>query len=298
MDQAESLRILLENKNPVEDNCKDLKSLGLRVLSFTSGKGGVGKSHVVVNIACSLAKKGYKILLLDADMGLANLDIMFGIQTRNTIQDVIEHSLSLSEIIVPVGDNVDIIPASSGVLELTNLSSIQKLNLLDQIDNLDQPYDFLLIDTASGISENVLYFNMAAEEIVVVTTPEPTAITDAYALIKLLSNRYKEKEFTLLVNFVNDEQEALKVYEKLVRVIDRFLSVKLRYLGYLPMDKRVSAAIRMRKPVLERDPTSKVSQQFLSVSNTIEKTRVSKSSHGSMQFFWKKLLTDPESRVY
>lgn len=290
MDQAKTLRNLVRVNKAAENFENGGIGSRPRVLSFTSGKGGVGKSQIVANMALLFARQGYKILILDADMGLANVDIMFGVHPRFTISDVLKNERSLDDIITNVGQNIDIIPASSGMMELTSLSKIQKLNLLNQIDRLDQDYDFLLIDTASGISKDVMYFNVAAEEIIVVTTPEPTAITDAYALIKVLHAQFKEKNFDLLVNFAKNEREALNVYQKIVNVADQFIAANISYLGYLPVDKSVGEAIRGRRPVLEKNPDARISKCLECVSEAILEKSVSVTSKGTVQFFWKRLL--------
>lgn len=261
----------------------------IRVLSFTSGKGGVGKTQIVSNLACALARRGHRVLLLDGDLGLANIDIMFGVRPQYTIHDVFSKNVSLRDVIIQIRENIDLIPASSGITDMTQLSHMQKLNLMNQIDELEQNYDFLFIDTASGISQDVMDFNAAAQDIVVITTPDPTAITDAYAMIKVLDNTYNEKEIKLLVNQVTGEKQALKVYEKISNVADLFLSVKIDYIGYVPIDKNVPLAIRSRSPLFDSRPSSSACVHIdLLAGRMINMPRTFK---GGVQFFWKKLLT-------
>ncbi len=292
MDQATTLRRMVNIQNERE-NMKRSGDINImpRVISFSSGKGGVGKSQIVANMALVFSRLGYRVLILDADLGLANIDIMYGVHPKYTIYDVLKNNVSMKDTVINVHSNVDLIPAASGIMEMTSLSKMQKLSLLNQIDTLEEEYDILLIDTASGISKDVLSFNVAAEEIVLVTTPEPTAITDAYALLKILATRYKEKDFKLLVNLASKEREALKVYEKLSNVADQHLSVKIEYLGYLPKDKSVGNSVMVRQPVLKKNPVCPASVHFNNLANQLIKMPLPKSSKGTVQFFWKKLLT-------
>ena len=174
----------------------------VRVLSVTSGKGGVGKTNVVTNLAISLARERQKVLIWDADLGLANIDVLLGLKPAYNIQDLLEGTRTLPEILVEGPLGIRVMPASSGVQELAHLGEGQKVRLLSELDEFDDDLDFLLIDTGAGISANVMYFNLAAQEIIVVVTPEPTSITDAYALIKVMSTRYNQKRFKILPNQV------------------------------------------------------------------------------------------------
>src|SRR5262245_10883236 len=165
----------------------------VKVLSFTSGKGGVGKTHIVVNLAYALQSLGARVMLLDADLGLANVDVLLGLAPRFTIQDVLDGHKTLDDVLVTGPAGMLILPAGSGVPELAELNDSQRLQLLTILETLEHDIDFLLIDTGAGISANVMYFNVAAQDIVVIVTPEPTSITDAYALMKVLSTKYDEK---------------------------------------------------------------------------------------------------------
>ena len=182
-------------------------------------------------------------------------------------------------------------PASSGTQELAQLEEGEKIRLLSELDEMDESLDFLLIDTSAGISSNVMYFNSAAQERIVVVTPEPTSITDAYALIKVMTTRYNIKKFNILPNMVKDVKEAKSVYSLLAAVADKHLSsISLNYLGYLSYDERLTQSVRRQKAVLEAYPTTQVSRQFIELAKTVIKTPGEFELDGNISFFWKRLL--------
>jgi len=230
MDQATNLRKMIKGESDRIYTLKRSNKDGLfstinnpKVIAITSGKGGVGKTNVVGNLAIACQRMGKRVLIFDADLGLANIDIIFGINPKYNIEDVIKGKKELSQIIVKGPEDVAIIPASSGVQELAHLTEGQKINLLNEFDILNNMFDVLLVDTGAGISSNVIYFNLAAEERMVVVSPEPTSITDAYALIKVMFYQHGTKNFFLLLNMVGDEREAKSVYRNLSRVAARFM---------------------------------------------------------------------------
>ena len=222
-----------------------------RVIAITSGKGGVGKTNIVANLGFALSQLGQKVLIFDADLGLANLDVLLGLTPRYNLSHVIRGEKSVLDIIVKGPGGMQILPASSGVQELTKLTDDQRGALLEQLETLVEPMDVLLIDTAAGISSNVLYFNVSAHEILVVVTPEPTSITDAYALMKVLSLNYAEKHFKLLVNQVATHQEAQEVYRHLNLVADRFLNISIQYMGHILSDQNLPNSVRRQCIVSE-----------------------------------------------
>ncbi|HDD45006.1 MAG TPA: MinD/ParA family protein [Candidatus Desulfofervidus auxilii] len=239
-----------------------IKAPQARVISITSGKGGVGKTNVVANLAYVLSQIGKKVLVVDADLGLANIDILLGLTPKYNLQHVILGEKRLSEVIISGPGGVRILPASSGVEELAALNSEQKKRLIVEFSFLDDNYDFLLIDTAAGISPNVIYFNLAASEIVILVEPDPTSFTDSYAMIKVLSVKYGVDYFKILLNNVTSENEAKEIFEKLHLVTDKFLQVRLEYLGYIFHDKKLREAVRMQRAVVEIFPYAKSSQCF------------------------------------
>ena len=266
-----------------------------KVLSVSSGKGGVGKTAVVANIGLSLAQSGNEVLILDADLGLANIDVVFGLTPRYNLNHFFSGEIELDSIIVKGPYDISILPAGSGLQSFIQLDSDQKLKLLDGLDSLTDHFDFLLVDTEAGISENVTYFNTAAQEILLVTTPDPTAITDVYALMKLLSTRYHEKHFNLIVNMVRGEDEALDVYRKLSIVANRYLDISIDYFGSIPFDQQMADAIRKQQPFLELYANSPAAKAFVDLAERVATITSLRNPKGSIQFFWKQLL-QPDQR--
>lgn len=289
---------------PIDDQAKTLRNLssvdinktasnGLKatnVYSITSGKGGVGKTAVVANLAYNLATMGKRVLILDADLGLANIDVVFGLSPLYNLNHFFSGERELQDVLVEGPLGIQILPAGSGVQNFIKLDARQKMRLLDGLDDMHHHFDFVLIDTEAGISENVTYFNTAAQEIVVVTTPEPTAITDAYALMKLLSTQYHEKKFNLVVNQIRNDDDALDVYRKLTMVANRYLDISIDYLGSIPEDRQMIDAIRKQRVISDIFPTSKITQSFHELAARICSEPSKTSPKGNLQFFWKKLL--------
>jgi flagellar biosynthesis protein FlhG len=287
-DQADSLRSMGNGLR--NDFNRDQSDSATRVYAITSGKGGVGKTAVVANTAVSLAMIGKKVLILDADLGLANIDVVFGLAPKYNLNHFFAGDHDLAEILVQGPHGIKILPAGSGVQNFTRLDSSQKLKLLDGLDSMHNDFDFVLIDTEAGISENVTYFNTAAQEILVVTTPDPTAITDAYALMKLLSTQYQEKSFNLVVNQIQNENEALDVYRKLTMVSNRYLDISIDFLGSIPADRQMTEAIRKQRVMVDLFPTSKIATAFGQLAATICSEQPPATPKGGVQFFWKRLL--------
>ena len=287
-DQAQTLRGL--NSSHHSASFQPEGNRVTSVYSITSGKGGVGKTAVVSNLAYALASQGKRVLILDADLGLANIDVVFGITPAHNLNHFFSGEKELHDILVEGPLGIKILPAGSGIQHFTKLENHQKIRLLDGLDTMNNHFDYVLIDTEAGISENVTYFNTAAQEILIVTTPEPTAITDAYALMKLLSVQYYEKKFNLLVNQSRNEDDALDVYKKLTMVANRYLDISIDYLGSIPEDRQMVDAIRKQKVISELLPTSKVSLAFNQLASRICSEPPQTSPKGNIQFFWNKLL--------
>ncbi len=266
---------------------------GIRVISVTSGKGGVGKSNVVSNLAINLSAQGKKVLIIDADLGLGNLDVLLGLSPVYNLNHVLNGEKSISEIMIEGPAGVKIIPAGSGVQEFTSLGQHEKLKLLDELDMLEEQFDIMIVDTEAGISENVTYFTVAAQEIIVVVSPEPTSITDVYALIKLLATRYSEHHFKVLVNMAKDSEDALEVFRKLANVAGRFLDISLDYLGCVVKDEKVVEAVKRQKAVSELFPESEAATCFATLARrVIENTRQTRLK-GNIQFFFRRFLDNP-----
>ncbi len=263
----------------------------VRTIAVTGGKGGVGKTNVAVNLAVAFKNIGKNVMLLDADLGLSNIDSLLNLAPGHSIQDLLNGSMSLADILIKGPHGIHILPAGSGFQDLTALNELQRLKLLDAFDTYDSELDVLLIDTAAGISENVSFFCSAAQEIVIVTSPEPTAINDASALIKILYRRYQEKDFLLLVNSVKRADEGLEVFRRLSREAEEFLDISLDYIGYLPLDDAVAAAVRAQKSFLDLYPDRDISKKITEIARKFL-DRPDKIK-GTLQFFIGNLLSTP-----
>lgn len=286
MDQAGTLRTIRKQKNRHEGARKPVK-----VISVTSGKGGVGKTNVVANLAYTLSVLNRKkVMVLDADLGLGNLDILLGLAPEYNLADVLEGRKNIREIVLEGPGGIKILPAGSGIQAITELGRADKANLLTQMDALEEEIDFLIIDTAAGISSNVMFFNVAAQQILVVASPEPTSITDAYALMKVLSQEYAENHFKLLVNSVKNEAEAKAVYKKLCTVADRFLNISIDYFGFVVVDPVVTRAVRQQKAITESFPGSPASLCFRRMASRLSDSSDPVTAGGNIQFFWKRIF--------
>jgi flagellar biosynthesis protein FlhG len=298
MDQATGLRKMVKGKSDKiyrlrskDENKSSSQLTKPKVIAITSGKGGVGKTNAVGNLAVACQRMGKKVLIFDADLGLANIDIIFGINPKHTIDSVIKGERELSQIIVKGPEGVAVMPASSGVQELAHLTEGQKINLLNEFDSLNNNFDIFLIDTAAGISSNVIYFNLAAQERVLVVTPEPTSITDAYALMKVMFNQYGTKSFLLLINMVNNEKEARSVYKNLSKVAARFMAgVSIDYAGFIPWDSRLQEAVTRREPVVCCYPESSSSKSFHELAHYLVEQTAKRPIDGNIKFFLKRLM--------
>lgn len=293
-DQAGTLRALSRELQPGSPAPEKLLKTA-RVLSVTSGKGGVGKTVCTANLALVMARRGYRVLVIDADLGLANIDLYFGLSPRYNLNHFFSGEKQLEEIFLTTDDGIVVLPAGSGIQKYTHLDSVQKLHLMEGLELLHDWFDIVLIDTEAGISENVTYFNVAAQDILVVTTPEPTAISDAYALMKLLSTRFYEKRFKLIVNSVTSENEALDVYHKLSMVSSRFIDISIDFLGSIPQDKRFTESVRKQKTLVALYPESKPSAAFAEILENLALGSEKQLPKGTQQLFWNKLLSTKET---
>ncbi len=262
----------------------------VRVISVGSGKGGVGKSNVVINLSLALTRMGLRALIMDADLGLANIDVLLGLTPKYNMSHVLSGQKSLEEVLIDGPGGVKIMPASSGIQELTRLTDDQKLLFLELLDTLETDIDVLLIDTGAGISDTVLYFNLAAHERIIVVTPEPTSLTDAYALIKVLYSKHGERHFRILVNLAAEESMGKSIFAKLSKVADHFLDgLSLDYLGTIPHDKLVTRSVLQQRPLLEAFPEAPAAKAFMQIAESICRTPPN-VNQGTIQFFWKRLL--------
>ena len=270
------------------------KRKNVKTIAIASGKGGVGKTNVVANLAIALRRLGKNVMVLDADLGLSNIDVLLQLAPKYNIQHVLSGELTLKDIVVEGPIGIKILPASSGIQELTSLNEFQRLKLLEEFDAYDGDLDFLLIDTAAGISENVAFFCIAAQDIVVITSPEPTAITDAYALIKVLFTRYQEKEFRILVNLARSSEEGFEVFRRLSIAAEKFLNISLDYLGHIPLDEYMQKAVRAQRALLEIYPNSTASREFAEIGLKFSDSK--SKVKGTLQFFIGNLLSNNSLR--
>ncbi len=261
----------------------------LRVLAVSSGKGGVGKTNFVVNLAYALSKRGKKVLVVDADLGLNNIDILLGLVPQKHIGHVLAGEVNVEDIILRGPADIHVLPAGDGLQELTQLQSEKKMLLMDELDRVSQGYDYLIFDTGAGISTNVTYFCSAAHETILIATTEPTSLTDVYALMKILHNKHAQKHFRLVINSVSSEREAQGVYRNLTAVTDRFLKgVSVEYLGYILHDPNVPKAVRQQKAFLELYPFSKFSGCLNELAEKISKEKPNPLlREGDQPYFWR-----------
>ena len=267
-----------------------MKGQGPKVLAVTSGKGGVGKTNVVANLSVSLSELGKKIVVLDADFGLANIDVILGLTPRYHLGHVLLGSKTLTEIMVQGPKGIRIIPASSGLQRMSELTLVQRNHLVTSFANLDSDTDFLIIDTASGISRNVIHFLLSAHEVIVVSAPEPTAIVDAYAVIKIILAEDHKKPIRILINSVEHAEDAHEVFYQINSVVKRFLNSEVNYLGHIKRDFHIPQAVRSQMVVTHRFPNAPASRCFRELACRIVQQKGPVSSSDGL--VWEKLLND------
>ena len=274
MDQASNLREqMLRQESPQNPQQTEASATRSRVIAVTSGKGGVGKTSFSVNLAIQLKRMGKKVVIIDADLGLSNVEVMLGIRPRHNLADLIYNNLKLADVITTGPMDIGIISGGSGVQELVNLDKGDIKLLIAKLSQLDRLYDVIIIDTGAGISDAVLEFLLISPEILLVVTPEPTSITDAYALLKTV-NRKKEfeagqKTIHVLSNRVEDEDEGREIYDKLNTVSSKFLNVELKYIGYICHDREISRAVIAQKPILISKPQGPTSASIANIADRI-----------------------------
>ncbi len=277
VDQAAGLRRMAQ-PNPV------------RVIAVTSGKGGVGKTNVSVNLAVALADTGKQVMLLDADLSLANIDVLLGLHPDKNLSHVIDGERSLEEIIVTGPSGIMVVPASSGVRRLSELSTMENAGLIRAFSELNHDVDILIIDTAAGINESVTSFSRAAQEVVVVVCDEPASITDAYALIKVLNVEYGIQRFRVLANQAHSAQEGRELFNKISRVTDRYLDVTLEFMGTVPHDDYLKKAVRKQRAVVQAYPRSRSSMAFKNLAQKTDRWPVPSAAGGHLEFFVERLI--------
>ena len=262
----------------------------IRVMAVASGKGGVGKTNVSVNLAMALSAAGKEVMLLDADLGLANVDVLLGLQPRYNLSHVIEGECALEDIIIKGHAGLKIIPASSGISKMARLSEAEYGGLINAFSDIAHSLDVLIVDVAAGLAEGVTTFTRACQEIIVVVCDEPASITDAYALIKVLSNEHGHHRFRVLANMAQTQREGRALYEKLLRVTGRFLDVSLDYLGTIPYDEYLKKAVQKQRAVVDAYPGCRAAKAFKKVAETADKWPIEGDVGGHLQFFFDRLV--------
>jgi flagellar biosynthesis protein FlhG len=267
-----------------------IKDLGPKIVAVTSGKGGVGKTNVVANLSVSLSELGKKIVVLDADFGLANLDVLLGLTPRYHLGHVLFGNKTLTEIMIQGPKGIRIIPASSGLQRMSELTLAQRNHLVESFTNLDSDTDYFIIDTAAGISRNVIHFLLSAQEVIVVSAPEPTAIVDAYAVIKIILAEDPGKQIQILINSVEQAEDAHEVFCQINSVVKRFLNREISYLGHIERDSHVPQAVRSQMLVTHRYPNSAASRCFRDLARRVaQQENAARTPDGLV---WEKLLND------
>lgn len=269
MDQAERLRNIIKKQDLQPDTERVAK-----VITVTSGKGGVGKTSLSVNLAIQLSRMGKRVVIFDADFGLANIEIMLGVRPKYNLADLMYRGKNIEDIITYGPENIGFISGGSGINELANLSRDQVFSLIQRLGELDRIADVIIVDTGAGISDTVLEFVAASEEVLLVATPEPTSITDAYALLKTLNRKasYKPEKTVvkMVANQVRGEKEATELFEKLGVVVGKFLDIEVKFLGSVPYDKNMQRAVMHQAPVCISKPESESARAVRNIACRIE----------------------------
>jgi flagellar biosynthesis protein FlhG len=267
-----------------------IKDHGPKIVAVTSGKGGVGKTNVVANLSVCLSELGRKVVVLDADFGLANLDVLLGLTPRYHLGHVLFGNKTLTEVMVQGPQGIRIIPASSGLQRMAELTLAQRNHLIESFTNLDADTDYFIIDTAAGISRNVIHFLLSAQEVIVVSAPEPTAIVDAYAVIKIILSEDPQKNIQVLINSVERSEDAQEVFCQINSVVKRFLNREVDYLGHIERDPHVPQAVRSQMLVTHRFPNAAASRSFRNLARRIAQQESSARPVNGL--VWEKLLND------
>lgn len=261
------------------------------VFAITSGKGGVGKTNATANLAAALTRMGRRVMVIDADLGLANLDLFLGVKPAHTLADFFSGAVPLKDILVSTPDGILLLPGASGVQEITALRHDQKAALLTELDAITDTMDLVLVDTGSGISDAVTYFTSAAQEIIILVTPEPSSMTDAYAVVKVLASAHGQKRFRILPNSVSGEEEARRLFDTLSRTALRFLNASLDLLGWIPRDSQLARSVARAQMVVTSAPESPSARAFGALAEQLIQMAAAEARvKGNLQFFFRRML--------
>lgn len=262
----------------------------VKVISVTGGKGGVGKTNISANLAVAMSMLGRRVMLLDADLGLANIDVLLGLQPSHSLADVVSGARSLQEVIVVGPAGIRVIPGASGLSNMANLTPAQHAGIVHAFSELTEDLDVLIVDTAAGLSESVLRFCEAGNEVLVVVCDEPTSITDAYALIKVLSMERGVSRFRIITNMTHQGGDGRHLFEKLLRVTERFLQVTLDHAGSIPYDDRVWRAVQLQTPFVTSFPTSLAASALKKLALRADSWEEPRAARGNIEFFVERLI--------
>lgn len=264
----------------------------IQVIAVTGGKGGVGKTNVSVNLGVALGKLGRRVTLLDADLGLANVDVLLGLKPQRTLKDVLDGKCRLREVLLAGPAGLQIVPAASGLQEMVRLGPREHAGLISAFSEIAHQIDVLIIDTAAGISDEVVSFLCAAQEVVIVACNEPTSITDSYALIKVMNQRYGVERARIVANMVRSDEDSLAVFDKLQNVTDRFLNINLLHAGAISYDDHLRRAVQKQRSVVDLYPTARVSADFLRLAEQVDGWPIPTTASGHLEFFVEQLVKD------
>ncbi len=297
-DQAAELRGLVRRAQG-EPVCRKAGPKGqpgaTRIVAVTSGKGGVGKTNFVVNLAVALADTAMRVTILDADLGLANVDVLLGLTVRHNLHHVINGTLSLSDIVLPGPRGIEVIPGASGLREIADMRGAARQRLIESLADVVGDRDILLVDTAAGVSANVLDFVLAAQEVILLTVPEPTAMADAYAMIKLISRANPNAVVRVVVNLASNRKDAETLVEQLNLLSQRFLNFHVEPLGYVPYDQSVMRAVRKRQPFVLSYPYSPAATAVATIARNLRGLPMPTVHAGGVAPFIQRLLRAPAS---
>ncbi len=265
----------------------------IQVIAVSSGKGGVGKTTVAMNLAAALSSQGQSVLLMDADLGLANIDILLDLNPEYNLSHVLKGERTLDEVLIKGPTGLFIIPAASGAQKMSELSAPEHAGLINAFNTMEQQFDTLIIDTAAGINDSVMSFCQAANEVFVVVCDEPASLTDGYSLIKILSQERGLHHFHILANMVDNDDAGFEIYQRLLLASDRFLNVSINYLGAIHQDKYLRRAGQLQKLVVDAFPQSKAVHSYRRLAKEIDSWKSSNYTGGGMNSFFDQLVTQP-----
>ncbi len=283
MDQADTLRELIAERRSEK---------GVRVIAITSGKGGVGKTNISSNLAYLAAASGKRVLIVDADLGLANVEILYGITPRYHLGNLLDGTASMQQVLTQGPAGIRILSAGNGLRGLTLLDETQRMRLLTALDSIEDDFDLVLFDTGAGIGDNVMFFCGGAQEALLVVTAEPTSLTDAYASVKVLSLEGGVEHFNVVVNMAPSEQNAREIFDKLCSITRRFLKARLKYVGSVPRDENIHRAVMAQQPISKLFPLSPATRAMTGITERLLGEPGPAGSTGGLKFLWQRILRE------